>query len=122
MLIRLKDKNTIGAVMDFMSRNDLNYEIVKRNDNKIILKEGSVIKNTCYGCPTIFEFIGDDDTVYTFRLRNGYWRLFNDKSETITNGKTDDFDGFCEWNDAKFMLKQNNVEIDDNKSCNKDFY
>lgn len=122
MLIRLKDKDTIGAVMDFMSSNDLNYEIVKKDENKIILKEGSVIKKICYGCPTIFEFTGSDDVVYTFRLRNGYWRLFNDKSETIAHGKADDFDGFCEWNEAKFILKQNNIEIDDCISCNKDFY
>lgn len=122
MLVKLKDKRTIGAVMDFMCSNELNYEIVKRDENKITIKSGSIIHQKSCGSPTTFEFKGDDDTKYCFRIRNGYWRLFNDKSETITNGKTDNFDGFCEWNDAKYILKQNNVEIDDFNSGNKDFY
>lgn len=122
MLVKLKDKRTIGAVMDFMCSNELNYEIVKRDENKITIKPGSIIHQKSCGAPTTFEFKGNDDTKYCFRIRNGYWRLFNDKSETIVNGKTDKFDGVCDWNDMKFLLEEQCLEIIGEDQACKDFY
>lgn len=39
MLVKLNDEKTIGMVMDFMSVNDLNYEVIKENDNSEV-KDG----------------------------------------------------------------------------------
>lgn len=40
MLVKLNDKKTIGMVMDFMSVNDLNYEVIKEENDNSEVKDG----------------------------------------------------------------------------------
>lgn len=40
MLVKLNDEKTIGMVMDFMSVNDLNYEVIKEENENSEVKDG----------------------------------------------------------------------------------
>ena len=112
MLVRLKDKITIGMVMDFMSTNDLNYEVIRESiqpeTNAIIYKE---LQCTCSGCPSIYEFINihNNHKLY-FRLRYGIWKLVDETDEKIlASGTTEEFDGICDFNDACSLIAKENI-------------
>lgn len=114
MLIKLKDRYTIGSVMDFLVSNELNYEVVRETKEeetenvitKLEIKDNS-IQNTCYGCPSVYEFVGLDNKQYYFRIRNGYWRLVNETDDIILatgSGYSLGLDGYASWDEAKQLM------------------
>ncbi len=78
--------------------------------NLIEIKEDTV-KQTCYVCPTLFEWEDKNDRKYYFRLRHGFWRIVDETEEEyiIASGVSDDrLDGCCDWEDVKrYALKEN---------------
>lgn len=112
MLVRLKDTNTIGMVMDFMCSHDLNYEVVKDDEPNFI--KVTDVEETCGGCPTIFEFKNEDGDELYFRLRHGCWRLENEsKRVTLLSGDAEwlGLDGTCSWNEAQQLIAAEGLYI-----------
>lgn len=116
MLIKLKDTHTIGMVMDFMSANDLNYEIVKEETNKLQLKVKGV-EMSCGGCPTIFDFVNIlNNHILYFRLRSGSWTLVDETdSKLLLSGTACSLglDGCCTWEQAIQLIAEEGLDIID---------
>ena len=69
-------------------------------------------KETCHGCPTIFDFQDNEGTKYHFRLRNGFARIkCEDTDEILISGDMNEFDGVCNWDDVIKWAKKNSVLI-----------
>jgi hypothetical protein len=69
-------------------------------------------EETCYGCPSIFEFEDYEGTKYHFRLRHGYARIVcEDTDEVLLSDSMNGFDGICSWDDARRWARINGIEI-----------
>lgn len=111
MIIKLNDKKTIGAVMDFMSAHELNYDVISDDLELNIVSH----ENNSDECLLRFECIDDKGTMYIFRMsvKGGYWRFFDDMGTTIGQGKTDKLHLMSSWNDVKTLLTDNFIMIKD---------
>ncbi|MDK0983074.1 hypothetical protein P5F71_08465 [Clostridium perfringens] len=71
---------------------------------KIIEVKGQP-KQTCFGCPTVFEWEDKEERKFYFRLRHGSWRLQDETNDTIiATGETDESDGVCSWKEAIYYM------------------
>lgn len=71
-------------------------------------------EQTCYACPTIFEFNDINGEHYYFRLRHGWWRLENETTcRILASGEASelDLDGICDWEEAKMLCASDGVFI-----------
>ena len=70
------------------------------------------LQQTCFGCPTTFEWMnGKGEHIY-FRLRWGYARIVNeDKDKTLIQGDFENADGVCSWNDAVKWAKNKGLNL-----------
>lgn len=73
-------------------------------------------ENTCFACPTIYEF--DDyftNEHYYFRLRNGEWRFTNKTlSKVLERGFISDKSGCCSFTEMKDLLKRRGIHLEEN--------
>lgn len=64
----------------------------------------STIEQTCYACPTIYEWSDSKGNNYYFRLRHGYWRIcYEDmygNDVLIASGEVGEL-GCCDFDDVK---------------------
>ncbi len=119
MLIRLNDRNAISKFMDFAGSTEIDYNIVNDDPYSIKINPDSnfkkEIKKTESNILVRIEFTDITDTLYTFRLINGSWRLYTDLSETIMFGKTKE--NIETWGDVKSLLLEFGIVIYDD-DCN----
>lgn len=81
------------------------------------------INQTCYACPTIFEFDDIHGDHYYFRLRHGCWRVVNEtKEECIASGDTKalNLDGLCNWDEATLLCASEQIFLIIDYSYNED--
>ena len=73
------------------------------------------LKNSCYACPTIFEWEDEQGNRYYFRLRHGHWKIVDETNDILlVGGNTDDgADGCCNWSDAVRYAKKENVILEE---------
>lgn len=94
----------------------IDLTLTKDNDSleRILIKvDSSSIEIECFACPTIINF-SDSNNEYYFRLRNGYWRAVNmTTDEIIATGSSDCFDGICSWDEAKELMSEENLIIEE---------
>lgn len=71
------------------------------------------IKQTCLGCPTIFEGITEDGDKFYFRYRGGkmQFRINDYLINAVDYG--DSLDGVCSWEEVKQVALDNGLQIDD---------
>ena len=96
--------------LERMDKEDIINLFLSQNGNvtKEIFVDNNGVEETCFGCPTIFEFSDIDGDNYCFWLRGGSWVLENNTGDvTICFGHADQgIDGVCSWNDAKRMMSK----------------
>ena len=70
------------------------------------------LKQTVFGCPTIFEWENKKGHSIYFRLRHGYGRIVNEnKDKTLIEGIMIGFDGVCSWDDVVDWAKKNKLKL-----------
>ena len=75
--------------------------------------EARDVTRTCVACPTIFEW-RSGGTPYYFRLRHGYWMACNDVTdEVIASGTSVGLDGICSWDEAKDLMREGGLKVND---------
>lgn len=92
---------------------ELEAELAKRKGNYKEIHVDGAIKQTCHGCPTVYEFkdlVGDD---YYFRLRYGVWHLTNaTQEELIAFGEAPSgIDGICSYDEMIAMIEEVGVKL-----------
>lgn len=70
------------------------------------------LKETCGGCPMVFEWTnGKGHNVY-FRLRHGHAHIENEtKRKTVVSANFEYGDGVCSWKDVVKWAKQHNLKL-----------
>lgn len=90
MLIRLKDEKTIGAVMDFMCSNDLNYEKVD-DEQKEVRVERLVKSGIVNGNNILLEEKSFEEQIKIYLKTNGVVRIdhmtIDERNELISKRK-----------------------------------
>ena len=76
-----------------------------------MIKDGPT--QTCFACPTVFEFTDTDDTEYYFRLRHGYAVIAeNDgNGRVLASDSFGDGDGVCSWNQVVIWAASKGVTL-----------
>ena len=70
------------------------------------------LKETCGGCPTIYEWQNNKDQNIYFRLRHGYARITNETLDTnIIKGSFPYGDGVCNWDEVVLWAKENGLNL-----------
>jgi hypothetical protein len=70
------------------------------------------LKETCGGCPTVYEWENAKGIPYYFRLRHGWARICKDNSTSPKiSGDMDGFDGVCNFNDVKKWAKSLGLKL-----------
>lgn len=116
------DSTTIDNLLLCMKHHGLEFEdginldLNKNTDSfeKTLIKiDSSSIEIECFACPTIINFT-DSNNEYYFRLRHGYWKVVNTTiDEIIATGSTNSFDGICSWDEAKELMAEENLIIEE---------
>jgi len=73
------------------------------------------LKETCSGCPTIFEWKTKGGKNTYFLLRHGYARIAKEE-KILVEGNMNGFDGVCCWWDVKKWAKKKRLKLND-KNC-----
>jgi len=70
------------------------------------------LKETCGGCPTVYEWTNSKGNNIYFRLRHGYARIVNEtKDKTIIEGTFPYGDGICTWDEIVTWAKENSLNL-----------
>lgn len=79
----------------------------------IRMKNRRDYRETCEGCPTIFDFKTQNGDDLYFRLRHGYWSLVNQTSDKeLACGYSEKDYSVCSWDRALELMRQENVYFD----------
>ena len=69
-------------------------------------------EQTCYGCPTVFEWDNKKGDHFYFRLRHGYAYIQNETSNTVViKGNFPNADGICSWSEVKDWALSKNLKL-----------
>lgn len=70
------------------------------------------LKETCGGCPMIFEWENRKGHVCYFRLRHGYAKIVNHtKDKIVLEDSMRGFDGVCQWDDVVEWASKYGVKL-----------
>ena len=88
---------------------------IKEETFSIIEVKTDTLINSCYACPTIYEWEDTTGKKYYFRLRHGHWKIVDETNNSIlVSGNTDDgADGCCNWKDVVRYAKKENVILEE---------
>lgn len=94
-----------------------------------VIKIKGVPRQTCAGCPIVYEFDDLQENHYYFRMRHGYWKIVNESArEELASGEAGflDLDGICTLEEAIMLCASEQVFLlmdycDDESEENSNF-
>ena len=70
------------------------------------------LEQTCYACPTIFEWDNKHNNHFHFRLRHGYATIINETDDVIViEGDFPEADGVCSWEQVVKWAQGHNLKL-----------